>query len=189
MLADARGMRDVLPVCTLKELQVGLLPFVSLLAHLLPWLEARGCQHVCLSVCLRCQLAQDELDDRSIVSQLKSAIQTGSLSGGVGQLNLGDVDVENLEAAVRYAQHIGSKTRTSNQMLATAQLVLSLRKSFLSNDVASARDLLEAVKGRVIAAVAAEEVQAAKAEVDNWAVVSQLSAAIANGRAQVRRFW
>ena len=132
------------------------------------------------------QLAQDELDDRSIVSQLKSAIQTGSLSGGVGQLNLGDVDVENLDAAVRYALHIGSKTKTSNQMVATGQLVLSLRKAFLANDVPAARDLLEAVKGKVIAAVAADEIQAAKAEVDNWTVISQLSAAIASGAAQVR---
>ena len=74
------------------------------------------------------QLAQDELDDRSVVSQLKSAFGTGPVKGMVGQLNLDAVDVDNLEAAIHYAHHIGCKTVVASQMLATAQLVRRLRQ-------------------------------------------------------------
>ena len=135
---------------------------------------------MCLS-----QLAQDELDDRSVVAQLKSAIQSGAIASGGGQLSVRDIDVENLEAAVQYAVHIGSKTQHANQLLATGQLVLALRRALLGNDMPAARDLLESVRGKVIAALAADEVQAVKAEIDNWMVISQLSSAISSGYAQV----
>jgi hypothetical protein len=131
------------------------------------------------------QLAQDELDDRSVVTQLKSAIQSGAIVSGAGQLSVRDIDVDSLDAAVQYAVHIGSRTAHASQLLATAQLVLALRKALLADDMPAARDLLDSVRGKVIAALAADEIQAVKAEIDNWVVISQLTSAISSGFAQV----
>ena len=63
-----------------------------------------------------------------MTSQLKAALGTGPIRGSIGQLNLDDVDVDNLEAAIHYAHHIGCKTVNASQLLATAQLVLRLRQ-------------------------------------------------------------
>lgn len=46
--------------------------------------------------------------------------------------------------------------------------------------------MLDAVRGKVLAAVAEEEVQTVKYEVDNWMVVSEITAAISSGGARVR---
>jgi hypothetical protein len=136
--------------------------------------------------CSALQLAQDELDDRSILAQLNSAMQVGCVISGDGQLSVRDIDVDSLSAAVQYALHLSPKTQNAAQMLATAQLVLALRQAFVRNDLAHAQQLLESVRGKVIAAVAANEVQAVKTELDNWTVISQLSAAFSSGQAQVR---
>jgi hypothetical protein len=126
------------------------------------------------------------LDDRSVMSQLKSALTAGAVRGAIGHLNLDEVDVDNLEAAIHYAHHIGCKTQGASQLLATAQLVLRLRQALMVSDLDAARQMLEAVRGKVLAPCADEEVQTIKREVDNWLVISEISAAISNGAAKVR---
>ncbi len=65
---------------------------------------------------------------------------------------------------------------------------MTLRPYFFltANDMKTAVDVLEAVKGKVIASVATAEIQVMKLELDNWTVISSLSSAMTNGRAQVR---
>lgn len=58
-------------------------------------------------------------------------------------------------------------------------------QALLVSDLDAARQMLEAVRGKVLAAAADEEVQAVKREVDNWLVISEMTAAISGGMAKV----
>jgi hypothetical protein len=144
--------------------------------------DARSVRHVFPEVSLReLQLAQDELDNRSVLAKLVAALRTGGPRGGVGELDLEALSTKQLDQAIDYARSIGCRTIEASQMLATANLVRRLRQSLQAGDLTLCRELLEGVKGRVLAAVAAEEVQAIKLEVDNWTVVSELTAALQVG--------
>ncbi len=118
--------------------------------------------------------------------QLRSALQCGQVKGAVGHIVLDGIDTTGLQSAVHYAQHLGCKTVTTSQLLATAQVVLRLRQVFLTRDMAAVREVLDTVTGKVLSGVAAEEVQVIKGEADNWYVVSELTAAISSGMATVR---
>jgi hypothetical protein len=122
-----------------------------------------------------------------VVSQLKLALQNGAVQGSVGNVQLDDVDVDALETAIQYAIHTGCRTANAAQMLATAQFVQRLRQAMLSADMVAAREMLSLVKGKALSPVAAVEVQLVQQEVDNWVVVSELSAAVSSGMAVVRR--
>jgi len=168
--------------------------------------EARSQRNVFPEASLReLQLAQDELDNRLVLAKLAAALRSGSaavsagpgapsgLRGGPGTgpsdrpepslLDLDAVDPAPLDDAIDYAESLGCRTIEASQMLATARLVRRLRQALLAGDLERCRGLLEGVRGRVLAAVAAEEVQAIKHEVDDWTVVSELTAAIATGAA------
>ena len=129
------------------------------------------------------QLVQDELDNRSILSALTAALSAGGPSGTVGDLALAGVDTAGLDAAINYAKTLGCKTIEASQMVATAQLVRRLRQSLVAGDLALASEMLDGVKGKVLAAAAADEMQLIKYEVDNWMVISGLTDAVATGAA------
>ena len=129
------------------------------------------------------QLVQDELDNRSIISALTAALSAGGPMGTVGDLQLAGVDTEGLDAAINYAKTLGCKTVEASQMVATAQLVRRLRQCLVAGDLSMARDMLDGVKGKVLAAAAADEMQLIKYEVDNWMVISGLTEAVATGSA------
>lgn len=63
-------------------------------------------------------------------------------------------------------------------MVATAQLVRRLRQALSAGDLELAGELLDGVRGKVLAAAAAEEVRAIKHEVDNWRVIGALTSAV-----------
>jgi hypothetical protein len=129
------------------------------------------------------QLAQDELDNRSILSHVASALATGGPRGAVGELDLRQLSTDDIDNAVEFATRLGCKTVEASQIVATAKLVRKLRQSLADYDLPTARALLESVKGKVLSAAAAEEIQLVKYEVDNWLTISELIAAIGEGAA------
>lgn len=60
-----------------------------------------------------------------------------------------------------------------------------LAQALLVSDLDAARQMLDAVRGKVLAAVAEDEVQTIKHEVDNWMVVSEITSALSSGAAKV----
>lgn len=129
------------------------------------------------------QLAQDELDNRRILSHVTSALSTGGPRGPVGRLDLRHIDIANVDRVIEYSKELGCKTVEAAQIVATAQTIRDTRQALVDGDLERARQVLEQVKGKILAPVAEEEIQMVKYEVDNWAVVSELNAAIAEGEA------
>lgn len=96
---------------------------------------------------------------------------------------MSSVSVTELDSALAFATATKCKTPEAVQLLGTAQVVRELRVAVMTHNFEDARDLLESVRGRVLALVAADEVQAIKFEVDNWLIVVELTGAISSGAA------
>lgn len=147
VLLEARGMKDLFPQVSLKELQ----------------------------------LAQDELDNRAIIAQLSAALRVGGPAGAVGHIAAAAIDTDGLDEAIAYARTLGVKSAEASQIVATAQAVRKLRAVLKAGDFSGASEVLESLKGKMVAAVAADEVQLARLNVDNWYVIGQLTAALSAG--------
>lgn len=122
-------------------------------------------------------------DCRKVIEMLLSALSSGTASGETGSLDVSSVSVAELDSALSFAMTTKCKTPEAVQLLGTAQVVRELRVAIMTHNFEDARDLLESVRGRVLALVAADEVQAIKFEVDNWLIIVELTAAIASGGA------
>jgi hypothetical protein len=147
-------------------------------------LEARSLKHLFPPVSLKeLQLAQDELDNRAIVAQITAALRAGGVSGAVGHMDAAAISVTALEEALSYAKTLGVKSAEAAQMVSTAQVIRRLRQALKGGSFAEAQEILESLKGKVLAAVAADEVQLARLNVDNWLVTSELTSAIVTGAA------
>jgi hypothetical protein len=148
-------------------------------------LEARSNKGIFPQISLReLQLAQDELDNRAIIAQVTSALKTGGAAGPIGRTDVDAIDLSALDEALTYARTLGVKSVEASQVVATAQLIRRLRVALKSRNVAEARDVLESVKGKVLAAAAADEVQYIKLTVDDWSVRTGLSRVLSTGAAQ-----
>jgi hypothetical protein len=125
--------------------------------------------------------AQDELNNRIILSELTSGMAKGRVQGRVGRIATGAIDLKCIDDAIALAQKIGPKTQDAKQMLFTAKVVARLRSCLLKEDIAEAGLTLEAVRGKLLASVAFPEIRHVQDEVDNWSVLTDLSNAIAKG--------
>jgi hypothetical protein len=125
--------------------------------------------------------AQDELNNRAILSELAAALARGRPQGRTGRLYIGSIDVKPLNESISLATKLGPKTVEARQMLFTAKVVARLRLCLLNEDLAEAGMTLEAVRGKMLASVAIPEVRMVQDEVDNWQVISELTAAITAG--------
>ena len=126
--------------------------------------------------------AQDELNNRIILSELTSGMAKGRVQGRVGRIATGAIDLKCIDDAIALAQKIGPKTQDAKQMLFTAKVVARLRSCLLKEDIAEAGLTLEAVRGKLLASVAFPEIRHVQDEVDNWSVLTDLSNAIAKGK-------
>lgn len=126
--------------------------------------------------------AQDELDNRAILAELASALSRGKPQGRTGRLYTGSIDLKPLNDAIGLAARLVPKTTEAKQMLFTSKVVARLRLCLLNEDLAEAGLTLEAIRGKMLASVAMPEVRAVQAEVDNWTLVNELSAAMTAGR-------
>ena len=136
--------------------------------------------------CVFLQLAQDELDDRTVLLRLRNAMLTGGPSGTVAAVDLQSVRLDKLDSAITFCGRVGCKTLTASQMLATGQLVRRLRQALLDNDLKAAAALLDSVRGKSLASVASDEIQFVRNVVDNWLVITELTVAMSTGMARVR---
>jgi hypothetical protein len=66
--------------------------------------------------------AQDELNNRAILSELAASLARGRPQGRTGRLYIGSVDVRPLNEAISLATKLGPKTLEARQMLFTAKV-------------------------------------------------------------------
>jgi hypothetical protein len=127
------------------------------------------------------QRAQWELDDRLQREEMVSALGKGRPQGRVGRLFIAAIDVKPLNAAVALATRLGPRSPEAVQLLFTGKVVARLRGCLMADNIAEAAVTLDAVAGKLLHGAAMPEVLAVKEEVENWKVVSLLSAAIQAG--------
>ena len=124
------------------------------------------------------RLAQDELDNRTILLEISSALQRGRPQGRPGRLYIGAVDTRPLEASLDLAARLGPKTAEAQQMLFSGKVIARLRACLLNEDLRQAAITLEAMQGQLLASVAVAEARAVQDEVDNWVLIAELSGAL-----------
>lgn len=127
------------------------------------------------------QSAQDELDNRVILSELASALAKGRPQGRVGRVYTGSIDLRPVNDAIALSQRLGPKTQEAKQMLFTAKVVARLRMCLVNEDMPEAGLTLEAIRGKLLASVAMPEIRSIQDEVDNWTVIKELTTAITTG--------
>lgn len=127
------------------------------------------------------QRSQWELDDRLQREELTAAMGKGRPQGRVGRLFIAAIDVKPLNAAVGLSSRLGPRSPEAVQLLFTGKVIARLRACLMADNIAEASVTLDAVAGKLLAPVAMPEVLAVKEEVENWKLVSLLSAAIQTG--------
>ena len=120
---------------------------------------------------------------QTTVSNLTAAITKGGLSGTVGQLDISDLDVDGLSAAVKVVEDVGCKSTEAQKLLVTAKQVKKLRTAVASDTWAVVASILEESREMMIADAAVPEFLLVQDELDNRAMVSQLLAALESGGA------
>ena len=88
-------------------------------------------------------LYRNHLHRVSIIADLSAALQRGQVTGAVGDLQTGGVDIDQLEADVRDAKALRCAEPDAVQAIALAEAVLMARKAALANDWATAVELPE----------------------------------------------
>lgn len=155
-----------------------------------PWvgsvlMEARSHRNIFPPVSLKeLQVAQDELDNRALCSQLTTAISKCALKGEIDAFDVDGIETEAIDAALLLANSLGVKSPEAVKLVATAQVLRNLRIAFKNNDITTASEIFDASRGKELSPLAAEELRIASLAIDNWRVVKELTAAISAGAAQ-----
>ena len=79
-------------------------------------------------------LAQDELDNQSLLEMLSEALEHGHATGAVGGIDLSSVHVASLDKSIAFGLEHGAKTTEAQQLLAAAKLIRRLRSVLLSGN-------------------------------------------------------
>ena len=112
--------------------------------------------------------AQDELDNRAIITELRRALSTGAIQVLNGKLYAGFVDLKELTAAIALTSRLRPKTNEAKLMLFSAKVIKRLREALQEGDFAEANQTLETIKGKKLASDAINEIRMAQDAVDNW---------------------
>jgi myosin heavy subunit/predicted kinase len=147
--------------------------------------SAHNGEHVLDIVVGEIEHAQDEVNDRTIMNILTSAVNTGKASGPPGEFRKSTIMIAKLESAITRAQGIGCKSKLSIQLLASAKAVLSLRQALSSNpsDWVEADELLNSTPIDTMSTLVVEEFHHARLESNDIRVVRAMKAAVAKGMA------
>ncbi|RYG41202.1 hypothetical protein EON68_03360, partial [archaeon] len=144
--------------------------------------EARDAKQIFPPVSLReLQAAQDELDNRTLVSTLVSALSRGGAATTIGDVNAGGIQLAAIDEALAQARAVGVKSAEATQLVMTAHMIRGIRAALKAGNFEEARTLLEGMEGNVLASQAADEVQFARLHVDNWSIIAELTAALGAG--------
>jgi hypothetical protein len=79
-------------------------------------------------------IMEAELHNRTAIVRLTAAVSSGAADGRVGVLSPATVDVVELDAALAYATQVGCRTSEASLLLASAQLVRTIRAALLAGD-------------------------------------------------------
>lgn len=135
---------------------------------------------------------KEEVDYRTVLAELTSALSYGGVQGEVGSLNLSTVAVDGLAAALAMAEALGCPTPQSKHLHALVKLVHQVRHALLARDWEAVETLLEA-SGELLGLSAplppsfivpkpcALEFGMLAAEINNRRVQQRLRAALATG--------
>jgi len=130
------------------------------------------------------RVCQAELDNRAIIVRLSEGLSSGAAQGPTGHLDVSHIDTEGLEAAIRFAESVGCTTIEARQVLATARVIVKLREALQSHDWVYLEQVIAEARGKVLASIVAPEMRAAQDELDNRAVLVELTQALSRGRPQ-----
>ena len=127
------------------------------------------------------RVAQEELNNHTIITELTAALSRGMAMGQVGHQSYFTIVLTKLEEAISTTRRLGCRTEEAHQLLNVATTVLRLRRAQKQDDWEEVAATLQEVRGLDIPDVCAAEIQAARDEVDNRTVVAELMAALSNG--------
>jgi hypothetical protein len=118
--------------------------------------------------------AQDELDNRAMLTELGQAIASGGVELVDGKLYSGCIDLRRLNESISLAVRLRPKTVEAQQLLLTAKALRKLREAVLAANFKEAALVLKTIQGRNLASVAQREVKLVRDGLDDWvrAVVS-----------------
>ncbi|CAK9109242.1 High molecular weight form of myosin-1 (High molecular weight form of myosin I) (HMWMI) [Durusdinium trenchii] len=129
-------------------------------------------------------LVQEELNNRTIISELTRALESGRAVGTVGELDLDVVEVSSLEADIVDANELGCKTKEAKALLENANMVLVLRKALVEQDWdALEKEFVGVVRFKHVLPVAEEEVSCVQKELNNHKILHGLTHALQTGAA------
>ena len=92
------------------------------------------------------ELLAAEVNNQTIVQNLRAVLQAGGATGVVGDLNLADMDVAQLGASVKIATDMGVRTDEAALLHSVATALLALRKTLLQENWDSVGKLIGKVR-------------------------------------------
>ena len=127
------------------------------------------------------RVAQEELNNHTIISELEAALSRGMAMGQVGHQSYFTIVLTRLEEAIATSRRLGCRTEQAHQLLNVASTVLRLRRAQKADDWEAVAATLQEVRGLDIPPVCEAEISAARDEVDNRTVVAEIMAALVHG--------
>lgn len=137
---------------------------------------------------------RDEIDNRSIVLHMTTALATGSPGGTVGNMKVDDIDTAALSTAIESAEQIGVKGQDALQLVESGRLIRQLRQHVVDDDwdgledalfdaLASGADSGATSAGLKVAKAAEQELLFIRDELDNRCILEDLHEGLLDGRA------
>lgn len=128
-------------------------------------------------------LVHAEATNRETVARLSAALATGGATGEPGALDVGAIEVAPLAAAAADTAEASIATQEAHDLLATAKLVLSLRRALSAEDWESVERVLSAAEKQPVVRSSRAEFSVARDELNHRIVESKLVAALTTGAA------
>jgi hypothetical protein len=133
------------------------------------------------------KLAESEVAERRILRAVTAALCMGAATGRVGELLLSSANTSALQSAVESAvaqsESFGGLSVTASALINCAKIGLRLRQALVSQDWSAVRRVVQEAGETRMPDVSLPEIQAAKDEADNHAIIHQLQDALERGHA------
>jgi hypothetical protein len=130
-------------------------------------------------------LVQDAVDNRRLVTAIRSALRRGRASGAPGAIRILEIETGALSRALGLAAELGERTPEAENLVWTARIVLRARRALRDGDIVTVQTVCEeAQAGDSVAPDASEELQLCAKDASHRAVMAQLTSAISTGGLQ-----
>ena len=131
-----------------------------------------------------------EFDARSVCGELSKALRAGGPTGSPGDLEVGSIETESLQAAIAYAERVGASTGRARTLLDSARAILLIRLGLGAErrvDWGSVQQGLEAAENQPTAPEVEEELDLIRNDVVVRGISEDLRQALASGGPTERR--